>query len=75
MLMTFATDSKRLATVSHDMSHDLYMTRDFCVSHDMSHDLQNVLSKMHYMFELTEKRPVYWGPVERNPLKSIHERE
>jgi hypothetical protein len=39
----------------------------------MSHDLQNVLSKMHYMFELTEKRPVYWGPVERNPLKSIHE--
>ena len=41
----------------------------------MSHDLQNVLSKMQYMFELTDKRPVYWAPAERNSVMSIHERE
>ena len=37
--------------------------------------MQSVLSKMQYMFELTDKRPQYWGPVERNPNRSIHERE
>ena len=41
----------------------------------MSHDSQSVLTKMKYMFELTEKRPPYWGPVERNPHNSIHERK
>jgi hypothetical protein len=34
---------------------------------------ESVLTKMKYMFELTEKRPSYWGPVERNPHNSVHE--
>ena len=65
ILMTFAVVSKRSVSIDH-------MT--WCVCHMTCHT-QCVLSKMQYMFELTDKRPLYWGPLERNPLLSVHERK
>ena len=36
---------------------------------------QDVLCKMRHMFDLTEKRPAYWGPMETSSLRSVAERE
>ena len=36
---------------------------------------QDVLCKMRHMFDLTEKRPAYWGPLEASSLRSAAERE
>ena len=36
---------------------------------------QDVLCKMRHMFDLTEKRPAYWGPLEASSLRSTAERE
>ena len=36
---------------------------------------QDVLCKMRHMFDLTEKKPAYWGPLEASSLRSAAERE
>ena len=36
---------------------------------------QDVLCKMRHMFDLTEKRPAYWGPMETSSFRSVAERE
>ena len=36
---------------------------------------QDVLCKMRHMFDLTEKRPAYWGPLEASSLRGAAERE
>ena len=30
---------------------------------------------MRHMFDLTEKRPAYWGPMETSSFRSVAERE